>query len=64
MFETILKKVGYQKLTNREASILHYVNVANDWASDVFIDYLKTTKKQKIYIRDGRKTIMKRILGE
>jgi hypothetical protein len=57
MFEGILGSLGYSKLTNKEKKILEIINGAYKNKHDVFIDYLKTINIQKIYIRDGKKTI-------
>ena len=64
MFENIMSKLGYRKRTDREMKILDVVNTAKDLEHDVFIDYLKTTKQQKMYVRKGKKTIMKIKLSE
>jgi len=57
MFEGILESLGYSKLTNKEKKLLEIINESYENKHDVFIDYLKTKKIQKIYIRDGKKTI-------
>ena len=64
MLENIMNKFGYRKLSNTDKDILFFVNLAKENEHDVFIDYLKTKKKQKIYIRDGKKTIHKELLEE
>ena len=59
MFEGIMKKIGYKKLTGKEKDLIDIVNLSHEKGYDIFIDYLKTKNKQKIYVKDGKKTIIK-----
>ena len=64
MFEGLMEKLGYTKLTKTETDLIYFVKSAKKDGYDVFIDYLTRTNKQKIYIRNGKKTVYKELLEE
>lgn len=59
MFEGIIGMFGYIKPTNREIQLIDIVDNARIEGHDIFIDFLKTTKRQKIYVKGGKKIIYK-----
>lgn len=61
MFEKIMKKIGYCKITKDQELLLELVKTASKNDDNIYIDYVKSKKKSTVYVKSPRlkKTIFK-----
>jgi len=58
MFEGLMKKFGYRKLSVKEITTIMLVDIAKQEKADMFIDYVVKTGKQKFYMKKGKKNVL------